>query len=67
MASKKVANVDKSVCVACGACTKVCPKAAIAVIRGCYAQVDPKLCVGCGLCSRTCPASCIEIIEREGN
>ena len=67
MASKKVANVDKNVCVACGACTKVCPKAAIDVIRGCYAQVDPKLCVGCGLCSRTCPASCIETIEREGN
>ena len=65
MSSKKIAQVDKNICVACGACTKVCPKAAVAVIGGCYAQVDPELCVGCGLCSRTCPASCIEITERE--
>ena len=65
MASKKVAIVDKNICVACGACTKVCPRAAITVIKGCYAKADPTLCIGCGLCNRTCPASCITVTERE--
>lgn len=61
---KKSANVDKSVCVACGACMKVCPKGAINVYRGCYAAVDTAKCVGCGLCAKTCPAGCICLKER---
>ena len=61
---KKLAVVDRTVCVACGACTKVCPRGAISVYRGCYAQVDESKCVGCGLCGRTCPAGCISGKER---
>lgn len=61
---KKLAVVDRTVCVACGACTKVCPRGAISVYRGCYAQVDESKCVGCGLCRRTCPAGCISGKER---
>ena len=61
---KKLAAVDKNRCVACGACTKVCPKAALSVWKGCYAQVDGEKCVGCGLCAKTCPAGCIEVKER---
>lgn len=64
MASKKVAAVDRSVCVACGACQNVCPKEAIRVIRGCYAKVSEEICVGCGICAKTCPAGCIEVKER---
>ncbi|MBQ2927126.1 MAG: 4Fe-4S binding protein [Oscillospiraceae bacterium] len=61
---KKLAFLDKKICVACGACMKVCPKAAISVYRGCYASVDEAKCVGCGLCAKTCPAGCIAIKER---
>ena len=61
---KKLAVVDKSVCVACGACVKACPKGAVSVWRGCYAQVEEAKCVGCGLCAKTCPAGCIEIKQR---
>jgi ferredoxin len=61
---KKLAYVDKSVCVACGACTKACPKGAISVWKGCYAQVTADKCVGCGLCVKACPAGCIETVER---
>lgn len=64
MASKKYALVDRSRCVACGACTKVCPKQAISVWRGCYAVVDPEICIGCGKCGKTCPAGCIQPKER---
>ena len=63
---KKIATVNRTVCVACGACTKDCPKGAIRIFKGCYAQVDAEKCVGCGLCGRTCPAGCIEIRERSG-
>ena len=61
---KKVAVVDKGICVACGACMKACPKGAISVYRGSYAAVDAAKCVGCGLCAKTCPAGCIAVRER---
>lgn len=64
MPSKKLAAVDKKICVACGACAKVCPRAALSVYRGCYAQVDANACVGCGLCAKICPANCIAVAER---
>ena len=61
---KKLAVVDRNICVACGACMKACPKGAISIYRGCYAQVNDQKCVGCGLCGKTCPAGCIETGER---
>lgn len=61
---KKHAAVDRGICAACGACMKVCPKAAISIYRGCWAVVDDGKCVGCGKCVKTCPAGCIEIRER---
>ena len=61
---KKLAVIDKFVCVACGACTKVCPKGAISIYRGCFAVADTAKCVGCGLCAKACPAGCISAKER---
>lgn len=65
MASKKYAFVDENRCVACGACSKECPKGAITIWHGCYAKVDKEKCVGCGKCAKTCPAGCILALERE--
>ena len=61
---KKEAVVDKNICVACGVCAKACPRTAISIYRGCYAQVAPDRCVGCGLCEKACPAGCICVKER---
>lgn len=61
---KRVAKVDRKVCVACGACAKVCPKGAISVWKGCFARVAEETCVGCGKCAGTCPAGCIAVVER---
>jgi len=62
---KKQASVDKNRCVACGVCVKECPKAAIAVWKGCYAMVSAENCVGCGKCAKVCPASCINLKLKE--
>ena len=61
---KKLAGVDRKVCVACGVCMKACLKNAISIYKGCYAVVDAAKCVGCGLCAKACPAGCLEIRER---
>ena len=61
---KKLAEINRSVCVACGVCMKACPRDAISIYRGCYAQVAPEKCVGCGLCAKACPAGCICTKER---
>lgn len=63
MAGKKKAFIPKEKCVACGCCVKICPRAAIRIKHGVYAEVDLEKCVGCGKCAKECPASIIRGIE----
>lgn len=60
---KRKAVTDTSMCVACGCCIKVCPRAAISVPHGINAVIDETLCVGCGKCAKECPASVITLEE----
>ena len=60
---QRKAVLFKDECVACGCCAKVCPRAAIEIVKGIYAQIDLNKCVGCGKCVRECPASIISIAE----
>ena len=55
MAKYKATN-EQDRCVACGGCVKVCPKDAISIYKGCYAQIDEAKCIGCGICASRCPA-----------
>lgn len=59
--TRKKAHVNRNLCVACGACSKVCPLEAISVYKGIYAKVNYDKCVGCSKCAKECPASIIEI------
>lgn len=61
MAVKRKARIPQEKCASCGSCLEVCPRGAISIVHGCYAQVDASLCVGCGLCSRECPAGIIQV------
>ena len=61
---KKLAAVDKKICVACGVCMNACRKEVISIYKGCYAMVNEAKCVGCGLCAKACPAGCITVQER---
>ena len=60
---KKIAVVDQSVCVACGVCVKTCPKEALSIWKGCYAEVNGEKCVGCGWCGKAYPAGCVSVKE----
>lgn len=60
---RKKAQVERSLCVACGCCEKVCPLNAVRIDQGLFAVIDRDRCVGCGKCAKECPASVIEISE----
>lgn len=64
MLSKRVANVDRRRCVACGACAQECPKGAVRMIKGCFARIQEEICVGCGKCAKVCSVGCIEVKNR---
>ena len=59
---RKAVN-DTSRCVACGVCALQCPRNAIDIYKGCYAQIDTTKCVGCGICESACPAGSIMVKE----
>jgi Pyruvate/2-oxoacid:ferredoxin oxidoreductase delta subunit len=63
MVSRKIAEVAKDECVACGTCAAQCPRGAISIRFGVFAAVDETRCAGCGLCAKLCPASVIRIKE----
>lgn len=63
--ARKLAQLLRQRCVACGCCAKVCPLGAVTVYRGLYAQVDEGKCVGCGKCAAVCPAEIITLKARE--
>lgn len=59
----KRATVEKSFCVACGCCKKVCPKGAVTIHKGIFATINNEICIGCGKCALVCPASVILLEE----
>ena len=61
----KKAIVNQRECVACGVCVNTCPRRAITIFHGIYAEVDEDLCIGCKKCERACPASVIQVLQKE--
>lgn len=53
-------SVDQSLCVGCGACSKMCAHDAPQLLDG-KASIDHGRCVGCGRCVAVCPKDAIQI------
>ncbi|MDR0956762.1 MAG: 4Fe-4S binding protein [Endomicrobium sp.] len=52
-------QINKNVCVGCGACASNCPVAAINQKEDKY-DIDFNTCVSCGACVGSCPVNAIE-------
>jgi formate hydrogenlyase subunit 6/NADH:ubiquinone oxidoreductase subunit I len=53
-----VYQIDKNICVGCGACACNCPVSAIEQKDDKY-EINASVCVSCGACESTCPVSAI--------
>ncbi len=52
-------QVDKDLCIGCGACTAVCPVTALSLDEEGKSQCDEATCIDCHTCIGTCPVSAI--------
>lgn len=61
-----VAQVDKTLCTACGVCADACPFGALSLDE--VATVNWEKCMGCGVCTGQCPVEGIALRrdERKG-
>ncbi len=56
---EKLAFIDKTKCIGCGKCAKICPYDAIeGKIKSPY-EVQKQYCTGCQKCVESCPTKCI--------
>ena len=60
-----VPKTDKNKCIGCGACARICPETAIAMVSENDGkqkpQTDYAFCKGCGLCAKECPVKAINM------
>jgi ferredoxin len=63
MAVQFTRETELEACIGCGACTEICPVAAVTIIDD-KAHTDPDWCIGCGVCAVVCPTEAITIARR---
>lgn len=54
-------QVDKDLCIGCGACVAVCPVTALSLDADGKSQCDEATCIDCHTCIGTCPVSAISV------
>lgn len=57
-------RVNKSGCIGCKKCEKVCPSEAIEVKADKKAEVETSLCFQCTNCVQVCPTDCISYTNK---
>lgn len=51
--------IDKSKCVGCGTCERVCIIGCITKLEDKKRTINSSVCVDCGACQLACPMKCI--------
>ncbi len=56
-------KVDKSSCIKCGICTKVCPPGVLSMGANGPVAIASQICMACGHCVAACPRKAIDNIR----
>ncbi len=67
MALRKIIEIDKEKCDACGVCIPNCAEQALIIENNELKIIEDKLCDGLGACLNACPKNALKIIEREAD
>lgn len=67
MAIRKIIEIDKEKCTACGECIPSCAEHALFIEDNELKIREDKLCDGLGACLNHCPHDALKIIEREAD
>ncbi len=67
MALRKIIEIDKEKCDACGICIPSCAEQALIIEDNELKIIEDKLCDGLGACLNSCPKDALKIIEREAD
>ncbi len=67
MAIRKIIEIDKEKCDACGVCIPNCAEQALIIENNELKIIEDKLCDGLGACLNACPKNALKIIEREAD
>ncbi|GAB7079391.1 ATP-binding protein [Megalodesulfovibrio paquesii] len=65
--TRKIIQIDESLCNGCGACVPGCAEAALQIIDGKAKLVAEVYCDGLGACLGHCPTGALTIVEREAD
>lgn len=57
-------KVDKSKCVQCGECARICPAKTMKIEKGSYPHLSSKQCIRCWCCQEICPKNAIYTSKR---
>jgi Pyruvate/2-oxoacid:ferredoxin oxidoreductase delta subunit len=63
--TRKIIQIDESLCDGCGQCVIACAEAAIDIIDGKARVVADRYCDGLGACLGECPQGALTIVERQ--
>lgn len=65
VANPFVVRYDPGQCIACGACTEICPMEALSMYDSGEIHFAQERCIGCGLCVGVCLSGALEMALRD--